>query len=95
MSFSPRLPHGLTRLAINLAVRGRRLRIEISPQLTRYRLLEGEPLEVGHDDTTVRLDVTEPVSRATGQPTVGDAPRPPVGRAPASRRRLLSTHERS
>lgn len=95
VSFSPRLAHGLTRLAINLAVRERRLRIEITAQQTIYRLLEGEPMEVGHDGTFVLLDLGKPVSCATGQPSAGEVPSSPAGRAPVSRSRPTSTHENS
>ncbi|MEO7588682.1 MAG: glycosyl hydrolase family 65 protein [Arachnia sp.] len=87
VSFSPRLPDGITRLAINLAVQGRQLRLDITPQRTLYRLLGGEPLDVWHDSAKMRLDSSTPVSRPTSHPVVRDAPRQPAGRAPARRGR--------
>ncbi len=47
-AFTPRLPSGLTRLMINLRVRARRLRVEITPGSTTYRLQVGDPLRLLH-----------------------------------------------
>ena len=94
VSFSPRLPDGLTRLAINLAVRGRQLRVEINSQQSVYRLVEGEPLDVLHDGSRIHLDTTRAVSAATIHPIAADVVHQPVGRAPAPRRRSLPSRER-
>lgn len=51
IAFTPRLPSGITRLAITLSVRGRRLSVEITPGTTSYRLLDGGPLRLLHDGT--------------------------------------------
>ena len=44
LGFAPRLPPDITRLAIAVSVQHRRLRVEVTPDTTTYRLLEGEPL---------------------------------------------------
>ncbi|WP_368773195.1 glycosyl hydrolase family 65 protein [Arthrobacter livingstonensis] len=88
LAFAPRLPAGITRLAITLSVRGRRLRVEITPGTTSYRLLDGGPLRLLHDGTPFTVTCTHPVIRpttATPEPT-GGAPTQPRGRAPAHRR---------
>ncbi|MFC7647510.1 glycoside hydrolase family 65 protein [Streptosporangium lutulentum] len=43
MSFSPRLPSGLTRLAFGMRYHGRLLRVGVTPRAATYRLLEGSP----------------------------------------------------
>ncbi|RMB60309.1 glycoside hydrolase family 65 protein [Tessaracoccus antarcticus] len=87
VSFSPRLPERLTRLAINLAVRGRLLRVEITHEQTLYRLVKGEPLEVSHDGTIIQLNVAEPVRCPTSQPATITTLHQPAGRAPTRRGR--------
>ena len=55
-SFDPRLPPHLERLAFGLMLRGRRLRVEIVPGEARYELVDGEPIELRHDDTPFTLE---------------------------------------
>ena len=47
LSFAPRLPERLTRLAFGMCFRERRLRVEVTHEQARYSLLEGSPLD-GH-----------------------------------------------
>jgi alpha,alpha-trehalose phosphorylase len=83
LSFSPRLPTALTRLAFRLIYRGRRIRVELGPETATYELMRGQPLEVLHHGSTVAL--------ATGQPVTlpwidgEDVPdvEPPPGREPS------------
>ena len=48
LSFTPRLPERLTRLAFGMCFRGRRLRVEVTHRQARYSLLQGSPLELTH-----------------------------------------------
>ena len=48
LSFAPRLPEGIVRLAFHLLFRGRRLRVEVRATEATYRLLDGSPLVVRH-----------------------------------------------
>ncbi len=85
LSFAPRLPRGLTRLAFSVTFRGRRLRVEVTPQAASYSLHEGE-LQISHwgdrIDVAAGAPVTRPIPSAPGLP----APAQPAGRAPARRR---------
>ncbi len=85
LSFKPRLPRALRRMAMPLVYRGRRLYIEVLPGEARYALDPGdEPLDVLHwgERITVSGRVTRPI------PPAPDLPRPhqPAGRAPRRRR---------
>ncbi len=88
VSFSPRLPHGITRLAFSVVVRSRRLRVEVTHPAARYRLADGDPLDISHYGTRLRLAPGDWQEHAI--PAVAPRPRPsqPPGRAPA--RRLIS-----
>ena len=46
LSFAPRLPEGIDRLAFHLVYRDRRLRVEVTANEATYRLLAGDPLVV-------------------------------------------------
>lgn len=86
LSFAPRLPERLSRLAFGLCFRGRRLKVEVEHRQTRYSLLEGDPLEITHHGETVHVMVEEPMTRAIPAPATREVPTQPFGRAPAQRR---------
>ncbi len=85
LSFAPRLPAGLTRLAFAVTVRGNVLRVEAGPDGATYRLAGGGPLEIRHHGTAVTLSPGQPQSLPI--PPLPAYPRPsqPPGRAPARR----------
>ncbi|MET4145722.1 glycosyl hydrolase family 65 protein [Arthrobacter sp. UYCo732] len=91
LAFAPHLPAGITRLAVSLCVRDRRLSVEIGPHTTTYRLHDGDPLTLLHEDTPFTVSCSNPVTRTNsatpdhGEPTRA-APTQPRGRAPAHRR---------
>ena len=87
LSFAPRLPQALQRLAFRLMYRGRRLRVEILPSEARYTLLAGAPLEIRHAGEPLTLRAgARPVVRRWSVPDPGPPPQQPPGRAPARRR---------
>ncbi len=86
LTFAPRLPHALTRLAFRLIYRGRRLLVTVVPDEATYTLLEGESLEIGHHGTTVTVKAGEPLRCPIPAPPKHDTPTQPHGRAPARRR---------
>jgi alpha,alpha-trehalose phosphorylase len=86
LSFAPRLPARLSRLAFGLCFRGRRLKVEVERRHVRYSLLEGAPLEITHHGETVDVTVEEPVTRTIPAPPTREVPTQPFGRAPARRR---------
>ncbi len=87
LSFAPRLPEGITRLAFNLTMLGRRLHIEITPDKTTYRLIEGDDFKILHYNKSVRLTNRSAVSRPTEKLVTHGHPTQPRGREPLARRR--------
>jgi alpha,alpha-trehalose phosphorylase len=85
LTFAPRLPERLNRLAFRLCFRGRRLKVEVESDQARYSLLEGAPLELTHHGQTISVFARKSVTRAIPPPPARDAPRQPPGRAPARR----------
>jgi alpha,alpha-trehalose phosphorylase len=85
LSFAPRLPSGITRLAITLSMRQRRLRIEITPDTTTYRLIDGEPLPILHDGQLDSVSAEVPLLRPTGKASPSEQPTQPFGREPLRR----------
>ena len=80
LGFAPRLPAGMTRLVITLSMRQRRLRIEITPDTTTYRLIDGEPLPILHDGQLGSVSTEIPLLRPTGKaPHLRSPPSPSVG----------------
>ncbi|MGH3301145.1 MAG: glycoside hydrolase family 65 protein [Streptosporangiaceae bacterium] len=86
MRFAPRLPDGLARLAFTIVLRGRRLRVEIKHKSARYLLVDGEPLEISHHGTRVRLAAGKPSVHPIPEVTPRARARQPAGREPARRR---------
>jgi alpha,alpha-trehalose phosphorylase len=85
LSFAPRLPDRLTRLAFGIRLARRRLRVEVTPSAASYVLLDGQPLTVVHHGEPIVVSVGEPVVRLIPKPPVRAAPTQPPGRAPARR----------
>jgi alpha,alpha-trehalose phosphorylase len=85
LSFAPRLPMGIDRLAYRIMFRNRRLRVEVKATEATYQLLAGDLLIVHHHGEEVPLTVGQTVTRPI--PEIVTAPRPiqPPGRAPLPR----------
>jgi alpha,alpha-trehalose phosphorylase len=88
LSFAPRVPSPLTRVAFRLCMRGRRVLVEVTPARARYTLLGGEPLEIAHHGGTLTLDVRTPLERPIPPAPARATPTQPRGREPGSRARL-------
>jgi len=82
LHFAPRLPEGITRLAIALSVRQRRLRVTITPDHTEYLLREGDPMQIVHDGEELRVSTADVVRRPTRRPAPTEEPTQPSGREP-------------
>jgi alpha,alpha-trehalose phosphorylase len=80
LTFAPRLPEALSRLAFRLVYRGRRLRVEVTPDGARYEVTSGNPLEVLHHGEHVRLEQGEPVTLPLPPVPDVERPAPPPGR---------------
>jgi alpha,alpha-trehalose phosphorylase len=86
VTFAPRLPEGLSRLAFTLQIRGRRLHVEVIGPKASYLLVSGEPLEVLHHGEALSLAVGEPQERPVPAIRPRSRPSQPRGRAPAHRK---------
>ena len=89
LSFAPRLPERIGRLAFGVVFRGRHLWVEASPEATRYRLAEDaedDRLEIFHFGEATTVTGTEPVVCATPPNRVPTPPpTQPAGREPLRR----------
>lgn len=85
LHFTPRLPEAITRLALTLSMRHRRLHIEITAATATYGLLEGEPLEILHDGETLTVPAGGTVVRPTLPGLHTASPAQPFGREPRRR----------
>jgi alpha,alpha-trehalose phosphorylase len=85
LSFMPRLPERLARLAFRLRYRGRLLEVEVRDHHSSYRLLEGEPLTVGVFGEQVEVG-SDPVERQAPPLPHVDPVTQPAGRVPQRRR---------
>jgi alpha,alpha-trehalose phosphorylase len=86
VSFAPRLPEALSRLAFGLLIRDRLLRVEVTQRQATYLLAEGESCHVGHYDEMVSLTPGKPQTRPLRPVQPRPRPSQPPGREPAHRR---------
>jgi alpha,alpha-trehalose phosphorylase len=86
LSFAPRLPSRITRLAFRVAYRGRCVRVEVGHTEARYELLgQGEPLELLHHGKPFELVPGQTERRPVPRPPNLPPPKQPAGRAPRRR----------
>ena len=85
LRFAPRLPDRFSRLAFNLRLLDRCLRVEIGPDKATYTLVSGAPLTIRHHGTPVTLGDDGPVVRPVPTPRDRPAPSQPPHRAPHAR----------
>ena len=87
LSFKPRLPPLLERLAFRLLFRGRRLMVDVSKRDATYTLLAGRQLQITHHGKAISVSkkspATEPIPPVDERP----APSQPPGREPVRRAR--------
>jgi len=62
LRFTPRLPPDWDSMRFRLIVRGSRLEIEMRPEVTSFRLLQGEPLSLICDGQSFEVSVDEAVT---------------------------------
>jgi alpha,alpha-trehalose phosphorylase len=85
VTFAPRLPPHLTRLAFRILVRGRRLRVDIRPGTATYTLLDGDPLDIAHHGEPLKLSAGSPEDRPIPPAPSHPEVRQPPGRRPTPR----------
>jgi alpha,alpha-trehalose phosphorylase len=86
LSFAPRLPQALSRLAFRLCVRERRLLVEVRAEEATYSLLAGSSLEIVHHGDRVTVEPQRPLTAPIAAAPARDSPSQPPGRAPEHRR---------
>ncbi|MBV9614565.1 MAG: glycoside hydrolase family 65 protein [Ktedonobacteraceae bacterium] len=85
LSFSPRLPEGITRLAFHTLFCSRRLRVEVTSKEATYHHLDGAPLKIKHYGDEIMLSDDEKVTRPIPPLKAGPRPTQPPGRVPTPR----------
>ncbi|NUS74071.1 MAG: glycoside hydrolase family 65 protein [Corynebacteriales bacterium] len=85
LSFAPRLPSSLSRLAFRMRYRGRRIGVTVQPDHAVYRLLEGPRIRLQHHGEPFTLDSADAVSCPIEEFFPPPRPTQPAGRAPAFR----------
>jgi alpha,alpha-trehalose phosphorylase len=85
MTFAPRLPAALSRLAFRLTYRESRFAVEIDQTGAAYTLLEGPPLTVHHHGEEVSLAKGSTERRPIPSLEPREAPPQPAGRKPRHR----------
>jgi alpha,alpha-trehalose phosphorylase len=86
LTFAPRLPSRLERLAFGLIFRGTRLRVEVTKSDATYTVLDGAPLQIAHHGKAITVSARDPNTQPIPPLTVdGPVPTQPRGRAPQRR----------
>jgi alpha,alpha-trehalose phosphorylase len=85
LTFAPRLPGALPRLAFRLIYRGRCLAVEVGQEAASYRLLRGDPLDIAHHGEPITVTSDAAVTRRIPPAPRRSAPSQPPGRAPKRR----------
>ena len=87
LSFTPRLPEALTRIAFNLRYRmGTQLRVEVERTQCTYTLLMGEPVDIHHHGQALKVTTDDPIRCPIPPLPELERPKQPPGREPAHRR---------
>jgi alpha,alpha-trehalose phosphorylase len=83
LSFAPRLPDGIERLAFPILFAGRRLRVEVVPHQATYAMTDGGgELEISHWGDRVEVSAGVPTSLPIPSAPALPSPSHPAGRAP-------------
>lgn len=87
LTFAPRLPEQLSRLAFNVQIHERHLRVEIDGTTAVYSMPEadGKALEIEHYGTPLTVSARSPQTRDLPEPSGRPEPLQPPGRRPARR----------
>ncbi|PPK70857.1 glycosyl hydrolase family 65 protein [Actinokineospora auranticolor] len=83
LSFAPRLPSALARVAFRMCFQGSRIQVEITQGSAVYRLVSGKPVDVAHHGEPVRIEGE--VALDIPAPPSHPAPSAPKGREPRRR----------
>ncbi|SDD08209.1 glycoside hydrolase family 65 protein [Actinokineospora iranica] len=90
LTFAPRLPSALHRVAFRMSFRGSRIQVEIEPTQAHYHLVSGDPVPTAHHGEPIEIGPTRltiPIPPTPDYPT----PTPPPGREPRRSTHILDT----
>ena len=79
LSFAPRLPQALSRIAFRLCFAGRSLLVDAGHTKATYALLDGDPLEIFHHGRRATLTAQRPLTRSIPRAKHPGEPPPPAG----------------
>jgi alpha,alpha-trehalose phosphorylase len=82
VTFAPRIPDKLARLAFNLMYRGRHLEVAITKEHATYNLRSGEALELAHHGERFTVPEGGSVTKTIPEGVTRERPRQPIGREP-------------
>ncbi|MEP6563055.1 MAG: glycosyl hydrolase family 65 protein, partial [Nakamurella sp.] len=82
VAFAPRLPAGITRLAVTIRIQNSRLNVEISSTKTTYRVIDGESVTLLHHGQPLTVSAESPVSASNPKALASPKPSQPRNRAP-------------
>jgi alpha,alpha-trehalose phosphorylase len=85
LSFAPRVPPGVDRLAFRIGTARGRVLVEVTSESATYTLQTGEALEIHHHGDLIHLSDSNPVSRPIPSLPSRERPRQPSGREPLRR----------
>ncbi|MQY02177.1 glycoside hydrolase family 65 protein [Actinomadura macrotermitis] len=85
LTFAPRLPGGISRLAFRMRYRGSLIKVTVTGESAVYELLDGPALQLHHHGEVVSL-AGEPAELPIPKIDAPKPPHQPAGRAPAPRR---------
>ncbi len=87
LSFTPRLPQELSRLALKISLGQRRLALDVRAATATYTLLDGEPIRITHHGQPITATLNNPITRPI-PPALPESPTPtqPPGRKPVRSR---------
>ena len=85
LTFAPRLPAPLRRIAFRLTWRGSRFAVEVDRSAATYRLIAGGDVKTAHHGEPIVITAGDPVTKPI--PPAPERPKPtqPHGRAPHHR----------
>ena len=85
LTFAPRLPEDLSRLAFRLCFRGRRVVVTVEHESATYELFSGEPVELAHHGEAFTLAQGTPATLPVPPAPDREQPPQPPGRGPRPR----------
>ncbi|HEV2781183.1 MAG TPA: glycosyl hydrolase family 65 protein [Actinophytocola sp.] len=85
LTFAPRLPPALSRIAFRMTHLGSHFHVEVTPDTATYRLIAGPVVHTTHHGEEITITADEPLTRPIPPAPQHPTPQQPAGRAPDHR----------